>query len=172
MVFSADHVSPGPSIPASRPLSGSLSAPAVRIGFGGNLPWLRRDTGPLLESVKVSELRPGHYCEIYMVVPPTASEDSFQCYKGTVKEINHDEVVLTDVLEESCIEYGTGAQRSPPVQQKHEEVHVPLMGVDTILALPPSKDDAGPGRSTKPPAVPPASSGANASSPPAAAHGI
>ena len=98
--------------------------------------------------------------------------DSFHCYKGTVKEINHDEVVLTDVVEESYIEYGTDSQRSPPVQQKREEVHVPLMGVDTIWALPPSKDGAGPGRSTKPPSVSLASSGVNASSPPAAAHGI
>ena len=57
----------------------------------------------MLESVKVSELRPGDYCEIEMVVPPMASEDSFHCFKGTVKEIHPDEIVLTNVLEESCI---------------------------------------------------------------------
>ena len=117
-------------------------------------PWSRGETGPLLESTKVSELRPGGYCEIEMVVPPTAPEGSFHCFKGTVKEINHDEVVLTNVLEESCIDYGTTSNRRPPTQTKRDEVHVPLMGVEEIWALPPGKSDAAASPSTKPAAKP------------------
>ena len=113
-------------------------------------PWFHNETGPLLESVKASELRPGGYCEIEMVVPPTASPGSFQCYKGTVKEIGHDEVILTNVLEESCIEYGTTSLRRPPTQQKRDEVRVPLTGVDEIWALPPAKDNAAAVPSAKP----------------------
>ena len=115
---------------------------AAGSGCGWRPPWSHVETGPLLESVKVSELRPGCYCEIEMVIPPTASEGSFDCYKGTVKEVNHDEVVLTDVVEESCIEYGTTSRHRPPTQDKRELVHVPLTGVDEIWALPPAKGDA------------------------------
>ena len=104
--------------------------------------WFRSEGKPLLERVNVSELRPGCYCEIEMVVPPTAPEGSFHCYKGTIQEINHDEVVLADLLEESCLEYGTTTHRRSPTQQKREVVRVPLTGVDAIWALPPAKNDA------------------------------
>ena len=43
-----------------------------------------------------------------MVGPLMASEDSFQRYKGTVKEINHDEVVLTDVLKRAVSNMAPG----------------------------------------------------------------
>ncbi|MGO9108867.1 MAG: hypothetical protein ACLP9L_06505 [Thermoguttaceae bacterium] len=115
---------------------------AAGSGCGAKSPWFHGPEGPLLETVKVSELKPGCYCEIDMVVPPTAPEGSFDCYKGTVKEVNHDEVVLTNVLEESCIAYGTNAPRRPPTQQKRDLVRVPLTGVDAIWALPPAKDGA------------------------------
>jgi hypothetical protein len=109
-------------------------------GCGLKPPWSHSQQGPLLETVKASELQPGCYCEIDMNVPPTAPEGSFDCYKGTVKEISRDEVVLTDVLEESCIDYGTTSHRRPPTQQKRDLVRVPLTGVNAIWALPPAKD--------------------------------
>jgi hypothetical protein len=114
----------------------------------------------LLESVKVSELRPGGYCEIEMVVPPTAPEGSFHCFKGTVQEINHDEVVLANVLEESRIEYSTNSSLRPPTQQKRAIVRVPLTGVDEIWALPPAKTESTAGSTTKPAAPKLPSSGA------------
>jgi hypothetical protein len=120
-------------------LAGCLLA-AAGSGCGLKPPWSRSQQGPLLETVKVSELQPGCYCEIDMNVPPTAPEGSFDCYKGTVREINRDEVVLTDVLEESCIDYGTTPHRRPPTQQKRDLVRVPLTGVNAIWALPPAKD--------------------------------
>ena len=39
-----------------------------------------------LQRVDVSDLRPGTYCEIEMVVPPNAAEDSHHKYMGWVKE--------------------------------------------------------------------------------------
>jgi len=115
---------------------------AVGSGCGVKAPWYRGEPGPLLESVKVSELRPGCYCEIEMVVPPLSPEGSFHCFKGTVKEISHDEIVLTDVLEGSCMEYGTTSSRRPFTQEKRDLVRVPLTGIDEIWALPPAKDKA------------------------------
>ncbi len=129
-------------------------------GCGAKAPWHRTETGPLLESVKVSELRPGCYCEIEMVVPPLSPQGSFHCFKGTVKEIGQDEVVLTDVLEESCIEYGTASRGRPPTQEKRDVVRVPLTGVDEIWALPPAKSDATAKPSPKPSAVKLPSNGA------------
>ena len=131
--------------------------------------WFRSEGKPLLEMVKVSELRPGCYCEIEMVVPPTAPEGSFHCYKGTVREINHDEVVLTDLLEETCLEYGAAAHRRSPTQQKREIVRVPLTGVDTIWALPPAKNDATASQATKPSTLKLPSSNAQPVLPPIAA---
>ena len=119
-------------------------------GCGVNAPWSHRETGPLLESANISDLRPGRYCEIEMVVPPMSSRDSFHCFKGTIKEIDHDEIVLTDVLEENCIEYGAASRQPPPTQEKRDLVHVPLTGVDEIWALPPAKDEA----TSKPPLKP------------------
>ena len=103
---------------------------AVGSGCGGKPAWFRGETpGPLLESVKVSELRPGGYCEIEMFVPPTSPDGSFHCFKGNVKEINHDEVVLSDVLEVSYMEYGIELRTATAHQQKRALVHVPLAGV-------------------------------------------
>ncbi len=113
---------------------------AAGSGCGINPPWAHTQQGPLLETVKVSDLQPGCYCEIDMVVPPTAPEGSFDCYKGTVKETNHDEIVLTEVVEESCIDYNNSSRRRPPTQQKRDLVRVPLTGVDAIWALPTAKD--------------------------------
>jgi len=121
---------------------------AAGSGCGAKPSWFRGQEGPRLDPVKVSELRPGCYCEIDMVVPPTAPDGSFDCYKGTVKEISQDEVVLTNVLEESCIEYGANSRRRAPTQQKRDLVRVPLTGVDSIWALPPAKDGAAPKPST------------------------
>jgi hypothetical protein len=116
---------------------------AAGLGCGARSFWLREQEGPRLDLVKPSDLQPGCYCEIEMVVPPTAPAESFDCFKGTVKEVNHDEVVLTNVLEESCIEYGTSS-RQKVNQQKRDLVRVPLTGVDAIWALPPGKSPAGP----------------------------
>ena len=114
---------------------------AAGSGCGSVFPWFRGEDGPL-HPVKVAELRPGCYCEIDMNVPPSAVDGSFDCYKGIVKEINHDEVVLSDVVEERCVEFGATAQRRPLKQQNHDLVHVPLTGVASIWALPPAKDAA------------------------------
>jgi hypothetical protein len=142
---------------------------AAASGCGLKSPWSRGQDGPLLESVQVAELQPGCYCEIEMVVPLTALRGSFDCYKGTVTEITHDEIVLTDVVEESCIEYATTSQRRPPTRQKRELVRVPRTGIDEIWAWPPAKVDA----AAKPPSQPPAatlpSSAAHAALPPPAA---
>lgn len=142
---------------------------AAGSGCGWKPPWIRGETGPLLESVKVSELRPGGYCEIEMFVPPTSPDGSFHCFKGTVKEINHDEVVLSGVLEESCMEYGSTSQRQPPKQQKRDLVHVPLTGVAEIWAFPP-KDDAAASPSAKPPSKPSAGPGPSNSAQPLPSH--
>ena len=92
---------------------------AAGAGCGGKPPWSHEETGPLLDEVKASDLRPGCYCEIDMVLPPGSPEDSFHCYKGTVKEVNANEVVLTDALEVGCNEYGPAARQRPPTQEKH-----------------------------------------------------
>ena len=66
-----------------------------------------------LHRVDINELHPGSYCEIEMVVPPNAADDSHHCYMGTVQEITHDEVVLTEVLETTNIDYnGSGRRRA------------------------------------------------------------
>jgi hypothetical protein len=116
------------------PLTVGLSLAALS-GCGGRPFGIRDPEGPQLDPVKVAELQPGCYCEIDMVVPPTAPSGSFDCFKGTVKEVNHDEVVLVNAIEESCIEYGTQS-RPKANQQKRELVRVPLPGVDAIWALP------------------------------------
>ena len=104
-----------------------------------------------------------------MKVPPTAVDGSFDCFKGIVKEINRDEVVLTEVVEERCIKYGTAAQPRSLMQQQRDLVHVPLTGVDlnSIWALPPAKDAAAAKSSSTPSAANLPSNGAGAvSSPP------
>jgi hypothetical protein len=156
------------SLQAVFPLAACLLL-AAGSGCGARPLWFRGKEGPLLEQVKASELRPGCYCEIEMVVPPASPDGSSHCFKGTVQEVNHDEVVLSDVLEESCVEYGMSSHRRPPTQQKRDVVRVPLLGVDTIWALPPTKEDA----AAKPPSKPSTpklpSSGAQAALPPPAA---
>ena len=82
-----------------------------------------------LQRVDVSELRPGSYCEIEMVVPPNAADDSHHCYMGTVQEITHDEVVMTEVLETTNIDYSGSGHRRAPTEQKHKVVRVPLTGI-------------------------------------------
>lgn len=129
---------------------------AAGAGCGANPLGLRGPQGPL-ESVKVTDLRPGSYCEIEMVVPPMSPEGSFHCFNGTVTEINHDEVVLANVLEQSNVEYGLNSRRRPLTQQKRELVRVPLQGVDEIWALPPAKGSA----AAKPSSLPSPSGGAD-----------
>jgi len=114
---------------------------AAGSGCGVNPFRARAPEGPLLDPVKVSDLRPGCYCEIDMVVPPVGTNESFDCFKGTVKEINHDEIVLTNALEETCIDYGANSRPRQPTQQKRDIVSVPLTGIDTIWAFPPAKND-------------------------------
>ncbi len=138
---------------------------AAVAGCGGGPPWFRGQEGPLLDPVKVSELRPGCYCEIDMVVPPTASDGSFDCFKGTVKEITHDEVVLTSVVEERCVHYGANPHPHPLMQRNRDLVRVPLTGVETIWALPPGKDNAAASASSPPAKLP--ASGPQAAPPPA-----
>ena len=138
---------------------------AAGSGCGAN-PWgARKPEGQLLDPVKVSDLRPGCYCEIDMVVPPVSPDGSFDCFKGTVQEINHDEVVLTNVLEESCIDYGASSHRRQPTQQKRDLVRVPLTGVDTIWALPTAKVDTVAKPSSKPSTLKLPSSGVQPMSP-------
>ncbi len=110
-------------------------------GCGLKLPWSGVQGGPL-EPVEASELQPGSYCEIDMVVPLTALRGSIDVISGTVKEVNHDEIVLTNVLEQSRIEYATSSQRPPITRQKRDLVSVPRTGIDTIWALPPAKNNA------------------------------
>lgn len=142
---------------------------AAESGCGAAANWHHAETGPLLESVKISELRPGCYCEIEMVVPPLSPEGSFHCFKGTVKEINHDEIVLTDVLEGSRIEYGASSRRPQFTQEKRDLVRVPVTGIDEIWALPPTKDDATARPPAKPSVVKLPSNGAQPLPPPRAA---
>lgn len=91
-----------------------------------------------LRVVDVSELRPGTYCEIEMVVPPNAAENSHQKYMGWVKEVTHDEVVLTGdgtdqkVMEQTNIDYN--GRSHAMTQRKHDMVRVPLTGVREIWA--------------------------------------
>jgi hypothetical protein len=91
-----------------------------------------------LHQVDVSDLRPGTYCEIEMVVPPNAAEDSHQKYMGWVKEVNHDEVILTGdgtnqkVMEQTNIDYNGHSHAM--TQRKHDIVRVPLTGVREIWA--------------------------------------
>ncbi len=113
-----------------------------------------------------------------MNVPPGSPDEAFHCFKGTVKEIHRDEVVLTDAWEESYLEYGASSHPRPPTRQKRDMVQVYLTGVDTIWALPPAKADAagkppdlklpasGPPAAPPPPAAFPSTAGA-AGSPPA-----
>jgi hypothetical protein len=139
---------------------------AAGSGCGLTPPWSRVEEGPWLESVKVSELQPGCYCEIEMVVPLTALRGSFDCFKGTVKEINHDEIVLTDAVEASCIEYATTSQRRPPTQQKRDLVRVPRGGIDQIFAVRPAKENSAEKPPLQPSAITLPSSGAHAVLPP------
>ena len=101
-----------------------------------------------LQRVDVSELRPGRYCEIEMVVPPNAADDSRHCYMGTVQQVTKDEVVLTEVLETTNIH--DNGRRHSTSETKHKVVRVPLTGVVEIWAeLPKGKDQ--PAGSASPP---------------------
>ncbi len=152
-------------------------------GCGGNPFGIRGQEGPLLEQVNATELRSGCYCEIDMVKPPLVSEDSFDCFKGTVKEVNQDEIVLTGVLEESYLDYGTSSHRRQPTQQKRDLVRVPRTGIDAIWALPLTKDEPATARTsnlstprlpsngappTPPPQAPPWTPGGEPAGPPVA----
>ena len=101
------------------------------------LPW-RSDSGSdrnnKFHPVKASDLMPGQYCEIDMMVPPNSPDDSYQRFYGKVKRVTQEEVELADTVEESWIEYGSSVHRHPPNQQKRGDVHVPLTGVDEIVA--------------------------------------
>ena len=99
-----------------------------------------------LQRVDITELHPGSYCEIEMVVPPNAADDSHHCYMGTVQEITHDEVVLTEVLETTNIDYNGSGRRRAPTEQKHKVVRVPLTGiVEVWTELPKGKARASSG---------------------------
>ncbi|MFZ1137121.1 MAG: hypothetical protein WAN69_19380 [Candidatus Korobacteraceae bacterium] len=87
-----------------------------------------------LHMVDISDLRPGTYCEIEMVVPPNAAEGSQHCYMGTVQEITHDEVVLTTVMERTNIDYNGSGHTRALTERKHDVVRVPLTGVREIWA--------------------------------------
>ena len=117
--------------------------PAIA-GCGLRALWQRPDPDHDLFSTKISELRPGAYCEIEMVVPPTSPEGSYQCYKGTVREVTQNDVVLTNVVEESQIDYSGSGRHREPTEKKHDVIHVPLTGIDEIWALRPKKNDAAP----------------------------
>ena len=125
--------------------------PSALAGCSGNPLGLGVASGPL-ELVKVTDLQPGSYCEIEMVVPPLAPEGSLHCFNGTVQEVNRDEVVLVKVLEQCNVDYGLNSRRRPLTQQKRDLVHVPLLGVHEIWALPPGKGSP----VAKPSASPPA----------------
>ncbi len=105
-----------------------------------------------LQRVNVTELHPGSYCEIEMVVPPNAADDSHHCYMGTVQEITHDEVVLTEVLETTNIDYSGSGHRRAPTERKHKVVRVPLTGVVEIWSELP-KGKVQPSGSAAPPAT-------------------
>jgi len=121
-----------------RALSGLAAALllAVVSGCGGQSRWVHeKEETESLDPIKISELRPKRYCEIEMTVPPKSAEGSSQCYKGTVGEVTHDEVILKDVVEVSQVEYGVPRVVQPPIVKKHDTVHVPLTGVTEIWAL-------------------------------------
>lgn len=106
---------------------------AVMPGCVGSWHAAPSEPGIPLRAVKASELKPGEYCEIDMVVPPTSPTDSYQRYCGIVKNVTHEEVELSDTVEESWIEYGSSVHRRPPSQQKRGNMHVPLTGVEEIV---------------------------------------
>ena len=114
-----------------------------------------------LHQVDISDLRPGTYCEIEMVVPPNAAEDSHHKYMGWVKEITHDEVVLTGdgtdqkVLEQTNIDYNGSGHTRALSKRMHDVVHVPLTGVREVWAEKRPKGTAAPPRGSAAPAVKP-----------------
>ena len=133
---------------------------AAGTGCGMNWPWVHSETGPSLEQVKVSDLRPGEYCEIDMFVSPMAPEGSFHRFKGTVREVSRDdagreEVVLVNAMEGNWTDYGSPTLRPQFSQQKRELVRVPMSGVDAIWALSPgtTRGTGCPGVAAKPSAV-------------------
>jgi hypothetical protein len=141
-------------------LAGTRTGKTALVTAGGLLMivagcvWQRPDPDHDLYSAKVSELQPGAYCEIEMNVPPTSPENSSHCYKGTVKELTSEEIVLKDVLEETQIDYAGSNRHREPAQEKHAEVRVPLTGVFEIWALRPKDTAAPPAASGAGPSVP------------------
>ncbi len=67
-----------------------------------------------------------------MVVPPNAADDSHHKYMGTVQQVTHEEVVLTEVMESTNIDYAGSGHRRALTERKHKVVHVPLTGVVEI----------------------------------------
>jgi hypothetical protein len=108
-----------------------------------------------LHKVEISELKPGAYCELDMVVPPNAGDESKHRYMGTVQEITHEEVVLTEVLETTNIDYN--GHRHSASESKHKIVRVPISNVVEIWTeLPKGKavsSSASPAGSGAPPAT-------------------
>jgi hypothetical protein len=117
---------------------------------------------PLLDPVKVTDLRPGCYCEIDMTVPPLSPKGSIHSFNGTVQEVNQEEVVMVNVLEQSNIDYNTSKPR-PLTARKRDLVHVPLTGVDTIWGRPPADSNT----SVKPPPAAPGGLPPDPGAPPA-----
>jgi hypothetical protein len=115
---------------------------AAGSGCGARAPWSTAQEG-LLEEVDVSELQPGGYCEIDMVVPPLAPEGSGHHFNGTVQEVTHEEIVLVNVLEQTNVDYAVSSRQRPLARKRRDLVRVPRLGIDKIWAYPPGKGAAG-----------------------------
>ena len=94
-----------------------------------------------LYPTKASELRPGCYCEIEMILPPNTVEGSSHCYKGVVQSITSDEIVLVNVSEISQIDYSSNGHHHKPTEEKRDLVRVPLTGINVIYAFRPPRPE-------------------------------
>jgi hypothetical protein len=100
------------------------------------LPTQRTGNAPPADGMPAKNLRPGVYCRIDMVVPPTASADAYHSFVGTVAQVTADDVVLTDAVEENCVDYGL---RRAPSKRERGTVRVPLAGIDGIQIMAPPR---------------------------------
>jgi hypothetical protein len=105
------------------------------LGCATQYPVARNEGPPMSPKATASDLRPGVCCRIEMIVPLTASDDSYRSFTGEVSEVTPEEIVLADALEESCVDYQNSLIR-PPVEKKDRGVvRVPLAGVASIGIL-------------------------------------
>ena len=81
---------------------------------------------------EAKDLRPGMYCQLDMVLPPTAMSGSYQCYTGKVVAVTQEEIVLGDTAEDTKIDYETAPRRATPIARQRGTIRVPLAGIGSI----------------------------------------